>query len=266
MDNKAMGPMLKILVAASYLVMVLVNGLAVYLPINGIDTGAVSDAYPNLFAPAGSTFAIWGLIYLLLAASVLYQTVLNKHPAQSELSYKYTGTLFFISSLANSAWIFAWHYLQMPLTVLLMLVLLICLILINHQTAKATLSKKEVIFMQIPFSIYFGWITVATIANVTVLLVSLGWRGVVLPETLWTIAVLLVGILIGIAVMFKNRDAAYGLVLIWAYAGILNKHLLPEGFNGQYPAVIYAVILCLGLLVLAEAYLIFSKKPRPRPR
>jgi vacuolar-type H+-ATPase subunit I/STV1 len=264
MDNKAMGPMLKILVAASYLVMVLVNGLAVYLPINGIDTGAVSDSYPNLFAPAGSTFAIWGLIYLLLAASVLYQTVFDKRPAGSELPYKKIGTIFFISSLVNAAWIFAWHYLQFPLTVLLMLALLICLILINRETAKAALSKREVMFMQLPFSIYFGWITVATIANVTVLLVSLGWKGAGIPETVWTMAVLGVGILIGIAVMFKNRDAAYGLVLIWAYAGILNKHILPEGFNGQHLAVIYAVILCLGLLVLAEAYLIFGKKIKPR--
>ncbi len=264
MDNKAMGSKLKILVAVTYLVMILANWLAVWLPINGMDTGAVSDAYPNLFAPAGTTFAIWGLIYLLLAGSVLYQTVLNKNQADSELSYKMIGTLFFISSLANAAWIFAWHYLQIPLTILLMLVILICLILINRQTSKAALSKKEILFMQIPFSIYFGWITVATIANVTVLLVSLGWKGAGFSETVWTIVALGAGLVIGIAVMLTNRDAAYGLVLIWAYSGILNKHLLPEGFNGQYPIVIYAVIFCLGLLAFAEAYLIFGKKVRLR--
>lgn len=264
MESKSMSASLKVLVIVSFLGMILVNALANLLPINGMDTGAVSDAFPNLFAPAGTTFAIWGLIYLLLTGTVLYLTVFSKSAVSSELSLKTIGMIFSISSLANAAWIFAWHYQIMPLTMVLMLTILCCLIVINQGTRKAALSKREVMFIQIPFSIYFGWITVATIANTTVLLVSLGWKGMGLSETVWTILALAAGLLIGTTVMLINRDAAYGLVIIWAYAGILNKHLLPDGFNGQYPSVIMAVILCLGLLVLAEVYLIFGKRQKIR--
>ena len=170
---------IKIIAAISYLVMVVVNWLAASLPINGVTPGEVSDSYPNLFAPAGLTFAIWGLIYLLLAIFIVYQlgnSHGNTNPAKAEL-LRNIGVLFSISSLANSAWIFSWHYRIIPLSMLLMAVLLICLIMINQRLAKEKLRASEKFFIRLPFSLYFGWITVATIANATVLLVS--------PELEW---------------------------------------------------------------------------------
>jgi len=252
---------IKILVLITYLAMVIVNGLANALPINGMITGDVSDSYPNLFAPTGITFIIWGVIYLLLAGHTAYQLGLfrkDKEAVNTELFNK-VGLLFSISSLANVGWIYAWHYNVIPLSMVFMLVILICLILINLQINKADLNQNEKLFVKLPFSVYFGWITVATIANVTVLLVSLDWNRFGISEVVWTIAILLIGMLIGAVTTLKNRDVAYGLVLVWAYIGILIKHLRAVDFNFNYPTVVYTVVASLVLLVLA---ILFSlRKP-----
>lgn len=236
--------------AITFLLMVVVNALANILPINGIPTGAVSDSYPNLFAPAGLTFSIWGLIYLLLAGFVLYQLGVFKGKSGYSLeAVKRIGWYFSISSLANIAWIFSWHYKMIPLSMLLMVVILITLILAYIGINKAPLSLKEKIFVRTPFSIYFGWITVATIANVTTLLVSLGWDGFGISQQVWTIIALAAGLVIGVATTLKNKDIAYGLVILWAYAGIMLKHLMPTGFASQYPGVIIAVAISLGIII-----------------
>jgi hypothetical protein len=253
---------IKLIVVVTFLAMVIVNALANILPINGISTGQVSDSYPNLFAPAGLTFAIWGLIYLLLGGYTFYQTGIfqgNKNTVRTELLRK-TGILFSISSIANAAWIFSWHYRMIPISVLLMIVILTCLILINQMISNEWISAGEYFFIRLPFSVYFGWITVATIANVTTLLVSTGWEGFGLAETTWTVLILVVGLIIGVATMLKNKDIAYGFVIVWAYAGIWLKHTSPEGFGGQYPSVITTTIICIILLLIAEAFLLISKR------
>ncbi|CZQ99517.1 Hypothetical protein Tpal_2383 [Trichococcus palustris] len=263
MDSKQNGIALKIITAVTYAAMIAVNAMANALPINGINTGAVSDAYPNLFAPAGLTFAIWGLIYLLLAGYTLYQFGLfqgDKSTVKTELLRK-VNIVFSISSLANFCWIFSWHYRIIPLSMLLMLVILACLIYINGIIKKEQLSNKEKLFIKLPFSIYFGWITVATIANMTTLLVAVGWNGFGISEPIWTVAILITGLLIGSVTMILNRDVAYGFVLVWAYAGILLKHMSQAGFGGQYPSVITTVIACIVLFGVALGYVLFAKKP-----
>ncbi|MFZ2537391.1 MAG: tryptophan-rich sensory protein [Oscillospiraceae bacterium] len=250
---------LKALTTATFLLMVIVNVLANILPINGVNTGEVSNSYPNLFAPAGLTFSIWGLIYLLLAGYTFYQLGFfqkGKSVLKKDVFEK-VGLYFSISSIANAAWIFAWHYHFIPLSMMLMIIILVCLIMIVQVINKEALSLREKIFIRLPFSIYFGWITVATIANATTLLVSLGWNGFGIPEALWTVVMIVVGLGIGVATIFKNRDIAYGLVIIWAYIGILIKHTSASGFAGQYPSVITTVIICIVLLLIVEAYIIF---------
>jgi hypothetical protein len=262
MEREQTDTMIKIIVAVTFLAMVVVNALANILPINGVTTGQVSDSYPNLFAPAGLTFSIWGLIYLLLAGYTLYHVGVlqgSTDIVRSGLLRK-TGILFSVSSIANAAWIFSWHYGMIPLSMLLMIVILACLILINRMTSSERFSSGEYVFIRLPFSVYFGWITVATIANATVLLVSLGWRGFGLTEAAWTVIMLAAGLIIAVATMLKNRDIAYGLVIVWAYAGIWLRHTSPEGFGGQYPAVITTTIVCIVILLLAEAYLLISKR------
>ena len=233
-----------------FVVMVTINALANALPIAGMSTGAISDAYPNLFAPAPLTFSIWGLIYFLLALFILYQLGLfNGKSGDDMRAVKRIGGWFIVSSLANTAWIFSWHYQIIPVSIVLMVVILMSLIFTYLNIIREPLSKKEKFFVKLPFSVYFGWITVATIANATVLLVSLGWNGFGLSESLWMIVALAAGLVIGMATLLKTKDIPYGLVILWAYAGILNKHLSASGFNGQYTSVVTAVIIALAVIL-----------------
>jgi hypothetical protein len=253
--DKNRGFVIKVVVAATYLAMIIVNALANAIPINGVTTGGVSNSYPDLFAPASITFSIWGLIYILLAGYTFYQFGLfqaDRGAAREEL-FQSVGILFAISSVANSLWIFAWHYDAIWLSLLFMIVILVCLIMIANRLREEEFSTQEKIFIRLPFSIYFGWITVATIANVTTFLVSIGWGGRLgAGDQIWMVIILLVGAAIGIARMRYDMDIAYGLVALWAYAGILNKHISPNEFAGQYPAVIIFAIVSIILLVLAK--------------
>jgi hypothetical protein len=265
MESKQNNLLFKVSAGLAFLAMVTVNALAQNLPINGVTPAEISDSYPNLFAPAGFTFSIWGLIYLLLFGYTLYQFGLfqgTDKPVKTKLLEK-TRVLFIISSIANIAWIFSWHYDIIPLSMIFMVVILICLIILNRDLANEHLTNREKFFIRLPFSIYFGWITVATIANATTLLVSLGWDGFGIPEDVWMVMILLVGTFIGIAAMIKNDNIAYGLVLIWAYIGILLKHTSPAGFAGQYPGVIITVIVCLVLFAAGVIYLFFRKSRKP---
>ena len=248
---------IKIAVVLTYLFMILLNGLANALPIGGVTTGEVSDKYFDLFAPASITFSIWGLIYLLLLGYTLYQLGLfqaDKGAGRAPL-FQQIGIYFSISSVANGLWILAWHYQVIWLSLLLMLVVLACLYMIATIIFREKLSFKEKGFIKVPFGIYFGWITVATIANIVTFLVSIGWTGV--ASQFWTVILLLIALAIGINWLRKFRNFAYGLVLIWAYAGVLIKHIDPAGFGSQYPAVITMTIIGIVLATLAEIYFVY---------
>jgi hypothetical protein len=243
----------------TYILMITVNILANALPINGLTTGDVSAELENLFTPAGLTFSIWGLIYTLLGLYILYQSGLfSKKIKPSNELLNSIGILFSVSSLANASWIIAWHYQQFALTLVIMFILLITLILIVLRIKKETITGREVLFIKIPFSIYFGWITIATIANITVFLVSLGFTGLGIPETIWAVMIISVGCVIALTTIFFNKDIYYGLVIIWAYAGILIKHTSDSGFDSVYPSVITTVIICLLVLLTGEVILFFK--------
>ena len=244
--------LVKIFAAGAYVAMVAVNFLANALPINNRGTGQISDAYANLFAPAGITFSIWGVIYLLLAGYVIYQFTKS---GQNEALLKKINLLFIATSVANISWIFAWHYDFIGLSVLIMAALLALLIKIADILAAERLAPREKFFVLTPFSVYFGWITVAAIANITVFLVSVGWNEFGIADYIWTSIILVVGAMVGILRLRKDKNIAYGLVLIWAYLGILAKHLSAEGFDGRYPSVIAAAVACLLLFVFFAAKL-----------
>ena len=237
----------KLFAGLAYVAMVVVNYLANGLPINNRSTGEISDAYPNLFAPAGLTFSIWGLIYLLLGGYVLYQ--FTKAGQQRGVLLKKINPFFIATSLANIVWIFAWHYDYIGLSVAIMVVLLFNLIKIADVLRNEKFTSLDKYFIWAPFSVYFGWITVALIANVTVFLVSIGWNGFGIADHIWTSIILLVGAFIGIARLRKDKNSAYGLVLVWAYLGILFKHTSGDGFGGQYPSIIATLVACLALFI-----------------
>ncbi len=261
MSNKKRNIFIKIITTVSFLIMIIVNSLANIIPINGVTTGEVSDSYENLFAPAGYTFAIWGLIYILLAAYTLYQLGFFNTNKITDMSLLFNkiGLFFSISSIANALWIFSWHYYIIGLSLIFMIVILLCLIIIVEEINKNELSFKDIFFIRIPFSVYFGWITIATIANVTTFLVSIGWDGFGISEVAWTVIIITVGLLISIVTILKNKDIAYGLVIIWAYVGILVKHISPNGFDGQYTSIITTTVISIVILIIVELYILKSK-------
>lgn len=251
--NRTQSTLIRWLNVIAFLAMVTVNALAVLLPINGITPGQVSDAHPTLFAPSGITFSIWSVIYLLLLLFTLYQTGLLTKRAPEQLgAAQRIGPLFALSALFNIAWIFCWHYNQILLSLCCMLGLLVTLILIYTRIGNTSLSLKERLMARLPFSVYFGWITVATIANVSAALVSLGWNRFGLSESLWTIAILVVGMAIGLSVIIPQRDIFYGLTMTWAYAGIVIKHSSAPGWNNAYPAVLWTAAVAGAVLLAAS--------------
>ena len=203
-----------------YALTVVVNSLAGGTTILGGQlTAAVSDANPTLITPAGYVFSIWGIIYLLLGVFVIYQAL----PSQKGKEYQNRiGWLFALSSLINVLWLFLWQYNYLSVSVVLMFALLATLILIYVRLGigKLKVTLRERIAVHLPFSVYLGWITVASIANVAVTLVSLGWDGFgINPET-WAILVVAVALIITMLMLITRKDVAYALVIIWALVGI----------------------------------------------
>jgi len=221
-----------------YLGVLAVNGLANYLPINGITTGEVSDSIPSLFTPVAFTFAIWGVIYLLLAYWLLI-------PVRREERLSPVGGVFFaISCLANMAWIFLWHYQIWWATEVAMLVILVSLIALSIAMSRSRFSKGP--SMRIPISVYLGWISVATVANTSILLITRGFDGGE-NAVFWTMGIILVVLLLGVIALRVKRDWAFTLVLVWANFGIFWRW---RGVDVLLSGAAFVTMILLGLGIL----------------
>ncbi len=204
------------------LAMIVINILANALPFNGQNTGAISDRFAVFFVPAGYVFSIWGLIYVGLLLFAIYQAL----PSQRENPRLVKiGYWFAFSSLANVVWLFLWHYLQFMWTILAMLALLVSLLVIYTRLGigRAAVSSLERWMVQIPFSIYLGWISVATIANATQWLDYLKWSAWGIAPEVWAVILLFIATALSGAMSFRRGDAAYALVIAWAFVGIALK-------------------------------------------
>jgi hypothetical protein len=255
MNNTPLRKTLSILNLLGFLGTVIVNYLAVTLPLNSRTTGELSDQYPNLFVPAGFTFSIWGVIYLLLAIFIIYQLVYAFRKTMQNSSFlEKIGILFFVSSLANLGWVFVWHFELVSLSLFLMLILLSSLmtIYVKLQIGKSNSPKSEKYLIHLPFSVYLGWITIATIANATALLVNLGWNRFGLSEPFWTVFVIIVGIAISLIILFYRKDIFYCLVVDWALFGILIKHLNTDAV----PVQNIITVVIGGLTVISVAIIV----------
>jgi hypothetical protein len=203
------------LVILSLIMTIVVNGL----PLNVQNTGEISDRFDVYFVPAGYVFSIWGVIYVALIGYAIYQAL----PAQRTNSrLRSIGYLFVLSNIANTAWIFLWHYGYFAATLAVMIVLLLTMIAIYQRLNRDDWqpSKAEKWLVKIPFSIYLGWITVATIANATSLLDYVGWNGFGIAPEVWAVIMLVVATVVGLLFSLRQHDVAYALVLIWAIVGI----------------------------------------------
>jgi hypothetical protein len=235
-----------------FLAVVVINALATTIPLGGKTTGQLSDQYPNLFVPSGLTFSIWGVIYILLAIYVVYGLIHTiRMPAQTDSFMQRISILFIITCIANIGWILSWQYEVLPLSLVCMAILLVTLAVIygrlNIGRSQAGPAEKYLVHM--PISVYFGWITVATIANVTALLVAYKWNRFGLSEQIW--AVLMIGIGTGLALwmLFNRRDLFYTLVVDWAVIGILIKRTAESKTAAQ--GVIITSIVCICVISLA---------------
>ncbi len=209
-------------VIVTVIVTLVVNVLANALPLNGLNTGQISDRFHVYFVPAGYVFAIWGVIYLGLIAYTVFQAL----PAQrANPRLRATGWWVALGGLANSAWIFFWHYQQFLLTLVAMLALLVTLIItyLRLGIGRSSVSAGETWAVRLLFSIYLGWITVATVANVTDVLDYLKWDRLGIAPEIWMGIVLAAVLLIAVLMNFTRRDVAYAAVILWALAGIAVK-------------------------------------------
>lgn len=206
----------------SVLVGLTVNILAVTLPLNGQDTAEISDRFEVYFVPAGYVFSIWSIIYLGWIAFIIFQF----RPSQAESPrLRRLGYLFALSNLANAAWLFCWHYNLFGLSVLVMLTLLGLLIAsyVRLNVNREAVSRSEYWSVDILFSVYLGWITVATVANITDWLYFIDWAGFGISDQTWAVIMLAVASVLGLAMALTRRDVGYLAVLAWAFAGIAIK-------------------------------------------
>jgi benzodiazapine receptor len=237
----------------SFVLTVLVNGLAGSTTLlGGRLTAEISDANPTLITPAGYVFSIWGIIYILLGVFAVFQA----RPSQKGKDYlKSIGWLFVLSSLLNIGWLFLWQFEYLTLSVALMFMILLTLIAIylRLNVGKVTVPLRERLAVHLPFQVYLGWITIASIANVSVTLVSIGWNGFgISPET-WATLIVLVALLIALLVVTMRRDAAYGLVIIWAFVGIAMKQ------SGNQNIVVLTELSAIIVALVIAATIIFTR-------
>ena len=228
-------------VVAATIFMLTLNVLANALPLNGQSTGEISDRFPVYFVPAGYVFSIWGVIYIGLIAYNLYQA----GPARrNDPLLRSIAPWYILSALANGLWIIAWHYNFFPISLAIMLVLLTSLIIVYAKlAARAPISRAAAWMLHLPFSIYLGWVSVATIGNATSVFYDLGWTAEN-SGPLWAAIMIGVGTVLALAFSWLRADIAYVAVFVWAFVGIYVKH------SGT-PLVAWAALIGAGLLVLS---------------
>jgi hypothetical protein len=216
---------LPVLNIIAYAAVLFVNFLSNALPLNGRTAAEISDALPSFFTPAGYTFSIWGVIYLALFGFVIYQAL----PAQRSAPFqRRIGPLFVASGIANIAWLFAWHYgfyaVSVPIMVALLLILIAIYLRLNVGRRNPGMGTWQRLLVHTPFSLYLGWITVATIANIASVAPYLGWDGFGISGPVWSALMMFVAVIVAGLLLLRRRDPAYAAVLVWALFGIRAAH------------------------------------------
>lgn len=261
---------LQIINIIGFLIMVIMNFLANWLPINGKNTGEISDQYPNLFVPSGATFSIWGIIYLLLLVFAIYQarTIFGSKSNPINELVDHIGIWYFLSCILNAFWILAWHYELLPVSVAIMWLLLLTLIITKFGIANyinQEMSGWNKFIIKAPFGFYLGWISVATIANMTAWLSATSWRGG-LEEDTWAVIMIMVG---GVFALYAAQRLSNGfltLAVVWAFVRIVAKRINEQPM--YYSIAFIAGLMALILFVFSIIILIrnFKKKKHSQVR
>ena len=230
---------------AAFLLVVVLNGLANALPINGQTMPEISAKYPSLFTPAGFTFSIWGVIYLALLLFVVYQALPSQRDNQTIAGI---SRLFQLNCVANASWIVAWHYDLLAVSLLIMLILLVTLILIYRalldEVRNASIAQR--LLLHFPFSLYTAWIVVATIANLSIVQTGNGWDNIGLTAVSWTLLKLALAGAIAATVVLRYGDVVFVLVIAWAAYGIsVMQSATPAVSGGASTVSLLALLLAM---------------------
>ncbi|HHX63442.1 MAG TPA: tryptophan-rich sensory protein [Chloroflexi bacterium] len=249
----------QIIVALATLLVIIVNVLANALPLNNLTTGEISDRFDVYFTPAAYVFSIWGLIYLGLIAYSAYQALSAQ---RTNPRLRTIAPWYVLSCVANVVWLFLWHYEQFPFTVIAMLTLLGSLLVIYLRLGifRRDVPLAEGWGVHVPFSLYLGWVTVATIANISAVLDWAGWGRWGIADEIWALIMLVVAAALGAAVAVTRRDAVFPLVTVWSLVGIaVNQSAVAAVAT---PALGLAVLVALVWLVVVFLRL---RERRPSP-
>ncbi len=254
---KNAGMLLRIGNIAAFIITLIINGLSNTTLIGGRTTAEVSDSYPTLITPAGYVFAIWGIIYVLLAIFLVYQ-VLPKN--KDKPFHKQISILFILTCVFNIAWLFLWQNLLISYSIILILAFLLSLIAIylRLNIGKSTVTLEEKLAVHLPFSVYLGWVTIATIANISIALVAANWDGLGLSAETWAVLILVIALLLDLIVIAIRRDITYSLVFIWALVGIAVNQT-----NGN---VILTAEVAIVIITVALAVSVVLQRLKRKPK
>ncbi len=246
---------------AAYVLMVTVNFLAVSLPLAGNSTKELSDKYPNLFVPAGFTFSVWGIIYLLLGIYAFYALFVSGSSVVKNPLIDKIAAGFLLTCIFNSAWIFAWHYELLWLSVLIMLGLLLSLIWIYRLLDTGYLKKQTLseLIVRVPFSVYLGWISVATVANITAFMVGSGFDGGSLAPYIASVMIA-VAFILGLLMIIRQNDVFYTLVIAWALFGIYSERAAENTQSATVVANVAVAFSILSVIIVVFGFFRFGKK------
>jgi len=240
----------------AFLGVLVINYLANALPLNGKNTGELSALYPNLFTPAGLTFSIWGVIYLWLIVFIGYQIVALFRANLAEKVGPIVDKLgwgFVLTCVFNVSWMFSWHWEKVGLSVGIMLGFLGTLLWLNEKlgVGHTKVNSLEKNILHWPIGIYQGWITVATIANITALLVNNGWRGGSISEATWAVIMIVIGSLAAAFILFRQNNLGHGFAVSWALLGI---YLVRNGASEEGSDTVAWVAITATFMVLTTTF------------
>ena len=239
----------QIAVVVSFVFTLTMNTLAVTLPLFGRSTKEISDSFPSFFTPAGYVFSIWSVLYLTQLVFAIYQALpaQGNNPRIRAVRYPFVAACLF-----NGFWIIAWHGLIAPLSMVLMLGLLASLIFAYNKLEiglTADLGAADRWLVRLPFSLYLGWITVATVANAVSLLLDLNWNGFGISGQVWAAVLVLIAAGFGTAFSLSRHDVGYNMVLLWAFGGIYVAH---SSSGTVVTSLVIGTILILAAIVLSR--------------
>ncbi len=237
----------QLLVLTAFVGMILFTLYASVLPLNGQSQQQVAANASIYLLPASYAFSIWIVIYVGLIAYVIYQYLPRQ---KTNTLHKQIAPWFILSCAANCAWVYCWHYgyFQWALCAVLVLIESLMTLYLRLGIGRIQVHRNETLFVRIPFSLYFGWLTIITIITISVYLNSINWDAYGLEPELWAIIVLGITALISGLVALRFRDFVYASGVIWGFIAIAVEHnsSLPIAFT----VVIMSVVMLLALLAV----------------